>query len=127
EVGYLLQRIESYRGLAILTSNMKSSLDTAFLRRIRFIVPFPFPDAVQRAHIWRRIFPASLPTEGLDLVKLSRLNVSGGQIRNIALNAAFLAAEAAEPVRMNHLLRAARIEYTKIEQPLTESEIGGWI
>ncbi len=126
EVSYLLQRMESYRGLAILTTNMKNSLDTAFLRRIRFIVQFPFPDAPQRAEIWRRIFPAKTPTDGLDVIKLSRLNLAGGHIRNIAINAAFLAADSLEPVRMNHLLRAARSEYAKLEKPLNESEIGGW-
>ncbi len=126
EVSYLLQRMESYRGLAILTTNLKSALDTAFLRRIRFIVPFPFPDAAQRQEIWRHIFPAETPTDGLDVCKLSRLNLAGGHIRNIALNAAFLAADASEPVRMPHLLRAARSEYAKLEKPLTESEIGGW-
>jgi SpoVK/Ycf46/Vps4 family AAA+-type ATPase len=126
EVSYLLQRMEAYRGLAILTTNMKESLDTAFLRRLRFVVQFPFPDAAHRAEIWRRIFPKSTPTENLDSIKLSRLNVAGGNIRNVALNAAFLAAEADEPVRMTHLLRAARSEYAKLEKPLTESEIGGW-
>jgi hypothetical protein len=85
EVSYLLQRMEAYRGLAILTTNMKDSLDTAFLRRLRFIVQFPFPDAGQRAEIWRRLFPAETPTEGLDPAKLARLNVTGGNIRNIAL------------------------------------------
>ncbi len=59
EVSYLLQRMEAYRGLAILTTNLKSALDPAFLRRIRFVVQFPFPDAAQRAEIWRRVFPAS--------------------------------------------------------------------
>jgi hypothetical protein len=126
EVSYLLQRMEAYRGLAILTTNRKESLDTAFLRRLRFVVQFPFPDAGLRAEIWRRIFPKDTPTENLDIGKLSRLNVAGGNIRNVALNAAFLAADSNEPVRMKHLLRAARSEYTKLEKPLTESEIGGW-
>jgi len=126
EVSYLLQRMESYRGLAILTTNMKSALDKAFLRRIRFIVQFPFPDAAQRAQIWERIFPAATPTEGLDANKLARLNVAGGIIRNIALNAAFLAADEGEPVRMIHLSRAARGEYTKLEKPLSAAEIRGW-
>lgn len=126
EVSYLLQRMEAYRGLAILTTNLKNALDPAFLRRLRFIVQFPFPDATQRAEIWRRIFPADTPTEGIDAKKLSRLNVAGGNIRNIALNAAFVAADAGEPVRMTHLLRAARSEYAKLEKALTESEIGGW-
>jgi ATP-dependent 26S proteasome regulatory subunit len=105
---------------------MKNALDTAFLRRIRFVVQFPFPYAAQRAEIWRRIFPPDTPTEGLDVDKLARLNVAGGNIRNIALNAAFLAADAGEPVRMTHLLRAARGEYAKLEKPLTDIEIAGW-
>ena len=126
EVSYLLQRMEAYRGLAILTTNLKSALDSAFLRRIRFIVGFPFPDAALRADIWRRIFPAGVPTDGLDVERLAKLNVVGGSIRNIALNAAFLAADAAAPVRMAHLAQAARSEYAKLEKPLTEAEIGGW-
>jgi ATPase family associated with various cellular activities (AAA)/Winged helix domain, variant len=126
EVSYLLQRMEAYRGLAILTTNLKAALDPAFLRRIRFVVQFPFPDPAQRAEIWRRIFPSHTPTEGLDVTTLARLNVSGGSIRDIALQAAFLAADAAEPVRMGHLLRAARGEYEKLEKPLTHPEIGGW-
>jgi len=126
EVSYLLQRMEAYRGLAILTSNLKNALDSAFLRRIRFVVQFPFPEVPQRAEIWRRVFPASTPTEGLDVWKLAKLNVAGGNIRNIAVNAAFLAARANEPVRMIHLREAARIEYAKLERPLTDAEVGGW-
>jgi ATP-dependent 26S proteasome regulatory subunit len=127
EVSYLLQRMEAYRGLAILTTNLRSALDTAFLRRIRFIVQFPFPDHAQRLEIWRRVFPSATPTDGLDLTRLARLNVAGGNIRNIALNAAFLAADTAEPVGMAHLLQASRSEYAKLEKPLTEAEIGGWL
>jgi SpoVK/Ycf46/Vps4 family AAA+-type ATPase len=126
EVSYLLQRMEAYRGLAILTTNLKSALDPAFLRRIRFVVQFPFPDAAQRADIWRGVFPARTPTEDLDVVQLARLNVAGGSIRNIALNAAFLAMDAGSPVRMADLLRAARTEYAKLERPLTAAEVGGW-
>jgi len=127
EVSYLLQRMESYQGLAILTTNLKDSLDTAFLRRIRFVVKYSFPDAKDRAEIWRRIFPKNTPTEGLDYVKLGRLNVAGGNIRNIALNAAFMAADAGEPVQMKHLLIAARTEYLKLERTLTDAEIRGWL
>jgi hypothetical protein len=126
EVSYLLQRVETYQGLAILTTNMKAALDPAFLRRFRFLVSFPFPDAARRAEIWRRAFPPSTPTDGLDVYKLARLNVAGGNIRNIALNAAFLAADAGEPVRMSHLLRSARAECGKLEKPLTDAELGGW-
>lgn len=126
EVSYLLQRMEAYRGLAILTTNLKSALDTAFLRRIRFVVQFPFPDAVQRGAIWRRVFPPNTPTARLQLERLAQLNVAGGNIRNIALNAAFLAADADDAVRMEHVLRAARSEYAKLEKPLTDAEIVGW-
>jgi hypothetical protein len=127
EVSYLLQRMEAYQGLAILTTNLKDSLDSAFLRRIRFIVKFPFPDASQRAEIWKRIFPNQTPTEGLDMNKLAKLSVAGGNIRNIALNAAFLAADSREPVRMKHILEAAKSEYVKLEKSLTEAEIKGWV
>ncbi|KYF90507.1 ATPase [Sorangium cellulosum] len=127
EVSYLLQRMEAYRGLAILTTNMKGALDAAFLRRLRFVVPFTFPDAATRAEIWRRVFAPGVPTEGLDADRLARLAVAGGSIRNIALNAAFLAADEARPVRMAHLLRAAKAECYKLDRPLTDAELGGWV
>jgi len=127
EVSYLLQRMETYRGLAILTTNLKGSVDTAFLRRLRFIIQFPFPDAAHRAKIWRNIFPVQTPLEAIDFSRLARLSIPGGNIRNIALHAAFLAAEAGDVVTMGHLARAARGEYTKLEKPLTEAEIGGWV
>jgi hypothetical protein len=123
EVSYLLQRMEAYRGLAVLATNNKGAVDTAFLRRIRFVVNFPFPDARQRAEIWRHAFPSSTPTDGLDVARLARLNVAGGNIRNIALNAAFHAADAGEPVRMTHILRATRAEFAKLDKPLTEIDI----
>jgi hypothetical protein len=91
------------------------------------VVKYSFPDAKDRAEIWRRIFPKNTPTEGLDYVKLGRLNVAGGNIRNIALNAAFMAADAGEPVQMKHLLIAARAEYVKLERTLTDAEIRGWL
>ncbi|HEY6347343.1 MAG TPA: ATP-binding protein [Bryobacteraceae bacterium] len=127
EVSYLLQRMEAYQGLAILTTNLKSALDQAFQRRLRFTVNFPFPGAAQREAIWRRMFPAKTPVQGLDPKKLSQLNVTGGHIRNIALNAAFLAAETGEPVQMNHVLEAARLEAHKMERALSEAEIRGWV
>jgi hypothetical protein len=127
EVSYLLQRIEAYRGLAILTTNLKHALDQAFLRRIRFVVQFPFPDMAQRMAIWQRIFPAATPTQGLDYAQLARLNVAGGNIRNIALNAAFLAADAEEVVQMRHVLRAARVEYAKLERTLSDAEVDEWV
>ncbi|MFQ5525099.1 MAG: ATP-binding protein [Thermoanaerobaculia bacterium] len=126
EVSYLLQRMESYRGLAILTTNMRDSLDAAFLRRLRFIVEFPFPRADERAEIWQRTFPPQTETEGLDIAKLARLSVAGGSIRNIALGAAFLAAEAGEPVRMEHLLEAAKSDFAKVRKPFPDSEVRDW-
>lgn len=126
EVSYLLQRMEAYRGLAILTTNMKSALDKAFIRRIRFIVQFPFPDAAQRAEIWRHIFPSNTPTKDLDFDKLARLNIVGGSIRNIALNSAFLAAENGRPVCMADISQSARTEYAKLEKPISSIEIGEW-
>jgi len=127
EVAYLLQRIESYRGLAILTTNLKGSVDQAFLRRIRFIVQFPFPDVKQRSEIWRRVFPTQAPTERLAYNKLAKLSVAGGNIRNIAVNAAFLAADAGDAVQMQHILQASRAEYIKLERPLTDAEVKGWV
>lgn len=125
EISYLLQRMEAYRGLAILTTNLKSALDPAFLRRLRFVVDFPFPDAALREELWRRIFPPGTPVAEADPERLGRLAVSGGTIRGIALNAAFLAAEAGEPVGTHHLLAAARREYAKLEKPVTAAEFGG--
>jgi vesicle-fusing ATPase len=125
EVAYLLQRMESYRGLAILTTNLRSNVDRAFLRRLRFVVQFPFPDAAQRAEIWRRTFPPATPLEGVDPEVLARLAASGGSIRSIALAAAFGASEDGTAVTPAHVLRAARVEYAKAERALTDSETGG--
>jgi len=122
EVAYLLQRMESYRGLAILTTNLRSNVDRAFLRRLRFVVQFPFPDAAQRAEIWRRTLPDAAPVDGLDVDALARLNVSGGSIRSIALAAAFAAAENGGALTPAHVLRAARVEYAKAERALTDGE-----
>jgi SpoVK/Ycf46/Vps4 family AAA+-type ATPase len=114
EVAYLLQRMEAYQGLAILTTNLKDSLDQAFTRRIRFMVQFPFPDSQARAEIWQRAFPPQTPTKNIDFEQLAKLNVSGGNIRSIALNAAFLAADAREAIQMNHLAQASQREYLKM-------------
>jgi hypothetical protein len=126
ELAYLLQRMEAYRGLSILTSNMKSSLDTAFLRRIRFMVQFPFPDTAQRSEIWQRVLPENLPRAELRTTQLARLHMTGGNIRNIAMNAAFLAAEKGDPLCMADLAQATRMEYAKLEKPLNESELRNW-
>jgi SpoVK/Ycf46/Vps4 family AAA+-type ATPase len=125
EVSYLLQRMEEHRGLAVLTTNMREALDLAFLRRIRFVVEFPFPDLALRAEIWRRAFPPETPTAGLEPERLARLNLAGGAIRNVAVAAAFLAADDGGVVRMPHLLRAARVECAKLNQPFPAADLGG--
>ena len=126
EISYLLQAMDSYRGLAVLTTNMRSALDQAFLRRLRFVVTFPFPGPAERARIWTRAFPPATPTRGLDVSRLAQLSVAGGNIRSIALHAAFTAAEAGGPVGMREVLRAAVAEYAKLERPLSDAEIEGW-
>ncbi|HWJ72312.1 MAG TPA: ATP-binding protein [Kaistia sp.] len=118
EVAYLLQRVETYRGLAVLTTNMKSALDRAFLRRIRFVVNFPMPDQAARERIWRRQFPAAAPLGAIDFAALSRLNICGGNIRSIAVNAAFKAADAGTAIDQTLLMTAAHEEFAKLERSL---------
>jgi hypothetical protein len=127
EVSYLLMRMEAYRGLAVLTTNMKNALDTAFLRRIRFVVDFPFPAEDERAEIWRRVLPPQAPVKDIDPSLLAQLTVAGGSIRNIALSGAFLAAEEGDRLQMRHMLAAARTEYLKLERSLTPTEVRGWV
>jgi hypothetical protein len=127
EVSYLLQRLDAYSGVAVLTSNLKDHIDDAFLRRLRFIVRFPFPDAALREAIWRRTMPEAAPCRDLDWQKLARLQATGGQIRNIALTAAFLAVEASEPITMFYLARAAQMEFAKLDRAPADAEIRGWV
>ncbi len=127
EVSYLLMRMESYRGLAVLTTKQKKALDQAFLRRLRFVVDFPFPDVAERAEIWRRVIPPQVPADGIVLEKLAQLTVAGGSIRNVALSAAFLAADEGTALQMRHLLAAARTEYVKLERSVTSTEVAGWV
>ena len=110
-----------------LRQKVSPALDPAFQRRLRFVVQFPFPDRAQREQIWRGIFPAATPLDGVDCAKLARLNMAGGGIRNIALNAAFLAAAAGSPVTMPHLLQAAHLDAGKRERPITDIETRGWV
>ncbi|MDH5833681.1 ATP-binding protein [Luteimonas kalidii] len=117
ETAYLLQRIEAYRGLAILTTNMKGAIDKAFLRRIRFVVQFPFPDEAARIELWRRQFPAQAPLhDDIRWPSLARLPLAGGNIRAVALNAAFLAAHEDGPIAQRHLAAAAHAELAKLER-----------
>jgi AAA+ superfamily predicted ATPase len=116
EVDYLLQRMEAYRGLAVLATNRKASIDAAFLRRLRFQVEFPFPDAKARAQLWRRAFPPAIRPD-LDWEQLALMELTGAGIRNTALNAAFLAA-ARTPSAITHedVLHAARREFAKLDR-----------
>ncbi|CAB3803404.1 ATP-dependent zinc metalloprotease FtsH [Paraburkholderia caffeinitolerans] len=122
EINYLLQRMEAYRGLAILATNLKSALDQAFLRRLRFIVTFPFPAYAERKSMWEKVFPPRAPTSGLDFDALAQLNLTGGNIHSIALNAAFAAARAGTPVTQALVLDASRTELKKLGRTVNELE-----
>ncbi|MFW5772154.1 MAG: ATP-binding protein, partial [Phototrophicaceae bacterium] len=128
EISYLLQRMEAYSGITILATNLRQNLDDAFTRRLAFVVQFPFPDEDSRLRIWQGIWPAQTPlAAGVDLALLARsFKLSGGNIKNIALAAAFLAAEAGEPVQMAHLLHATRRELEKSGKMLSEAELNGF-
>jgi hypothetical protein len=122
EINYLLQRMEAYRGLAVLATNMKSALDNAFVRRLRFVVSFPFPGPTERIAIWQHVFPQRTPLGEIDFPRLAKLNITGGSINNIALNAAFLAAQSGGRVTMPLVLEAARNEFKKMERPINEAD-----
>jgi hypothetical protein len=126
EVSYLLQLMESYRGLAILTSNLRANIDGAFVRRLDFIITFPFPDAQMRKELWCRVFTDRVPCGELDPSRLAQLQLSGGSIRNVAVHAAFVAADRGGRVTMSDVLQGARSEYAKLDRPLTQTELDGW-
>ena len=116
EISYLLQKMEEYEGITILTTNLRMNMDDAFVRRLRFIIDFPFPNDKQRYQIWEKIFPPNLPcSHDLDLNFLARnFELTGANIRNIALAAAFLAADDSQEIKMSHLIQAVRREYQKM-------------
>jgi ATP-dependent 26S proteasome regulatory subunit len=119
--------MEDYGGLAILATNRRAALDAAFLRRLRFIIDFPFPGVDDRRRIWERAFPAQAETEGLELSWLSRLDLSGGNIKSVAVNAAFLAASDKSAIGMSHVVRAAAREYAKLSKPVSAAEFGPYL
>ncbi|MEB3283247.1 MAG: ATP-binding protein [Lyngbya sp.] len=125
EINYLLQRLEAFRGLAILATNIKSALDAAFVRRLRFMVDFPFPGVKERRLLWEKVFPQRTPIEELDWNRLAQFNLTGANIHNIALNAAFLAAKAGTPVTMEWVLAAARTEFRKMGRMINEADFRG--
>ncbi|TAL25800.1 MAG: ATP-binding protein [Aquabacterium sp.] len=116
EVGYLLQRLESFEGMTILATNFRKNMDEAFVRRLQFSLDFPFPDAADRRRIWDSVWPDALPRDAqVDAAELARrFEMTGGNIRNVALAAAFMAADDGQRVRLEHVLRATRREYQKM-------------
>jgi DNA replication protein DnaC len=124
EVNFLLQRIESYEGVSILTTNNESSIDTAFKRRLRFRVNFPQPDVDTRELMWRSMIPKeALLHDGIDWTELAvNFNFSGGHIRNALLRAAFLAADDQQPIGHGHLFRAAVQEAKELGYLVRENE-----
>ncbi len=125
EVSYLLQKMEQHEGISILSTNLRQNLDDAFLRRLTFAVQFPFPDEHGRERIWKGIWPRETPlAPDLDAGWLAeRFLLSGGNIRNVALAAAFLAAEEDSVVTLAHVLRAVRHEFQKMGKTLSAAEM----
>lgn len=126
EISYLLQRMEMYDGVAILATNLRQNLDEAFLRRLAFTVHFPFPSQHDRKLIWMTIWPSAVPLDpetDFEFLAAS-FKLSGGNIKNVALSAAFLAVEENQPVSMHHLLTAVDREYQKMGKPLAPEAFG---
>jgi len=124
EISYLLQRMEAYDGVTILATNLRANLDEAFTRRLQYAVDFPFPEEADRLRIWRALFPTQVPTApNLDFDLLAkRFKLAGGNIRNIILNAAYLAAAEDQPLAMQHLLHSTRRELQKMGRLLGEND-----
>ena len=125
EVAFLLQWMEKYEGVVILTTNLRSNLDEAFTRRLTFTVHFPFPDVAERLRIWQSIWPTETPlADDVDLnVFAEQFNLSGGNIKNIALASAYLAAETRSPITNAYLLQATKRELQKMGKVLSDSDV----
>jgi len=127
ETSYLLQKMEEYDGLTILATNFKQNLDDAFMRRIHYVVRFPFPDAAQRERLWRACLPPAMPVGELDIPGLARMfELAGGPIKNIVLTAAYLAAGEGSPVSMRHIMAGIVQEYKKTGKVLLKEQLG-WL
>jgi AAA+ superfamily predicted ATPase len=129
EVGYLLQKMEEYDGVVILATNLRKNIDDAFVRRLHMTIDFPFPEEEDRLRIWRKVFPPEAPLgESVDLTFLAQqFKVAGGNIRNIALLSAFLAAEDGKTIEMIHLVRALKREYQKLGKLVTQTDFGDYL
>jgi len=125
EISYLLQRMEAYDGVTILATNLRANLDEAFTRRLQFAVDFPFPEEVYRQRIWETLFPDGAPhAANLDFDLMARrFRLAGGNIRNIIVNAAYLAAADGQEVTMAHLLHGARRELQKMGRLIPEEDL----
>ena len=128
EVSYLLQKMEEYDGVVVLASNLRSNLDEAFLRRMKSIIEFPFPEEEDRQRIWSRMLSSSAPvSDDIDLRFMARqFRIAGGNIKNIVLLAAFLAAEDGRPIGMKHMIHATKREYQKLGRLISESDFAQW-
>jgi SpoVK/Ycf46/Vps4 family AAA+-type ATPase len=126
EISYLLQKMEEYVGVVILATNFRRNMDDAFVRRMHFTIEFPFPNENDRRRIWKQIWPDDMPrSPELDLDFMAgRFEVAGGSIRNIALAAAFLAADDGRVVNISHLIRATQREYQKMGKVMMGDEFG---
>jgi SpoVK/Ycf46/Vps4 family AAA+-type ATPase len=125
EISYLLQKMETYEGLAILATNLRQNMDESFIRRLTFTVHFPFPDETNRLLIWKGVWPSQTPlASDLNLDYLARqFKLSGGNIKNVALASAFLACVDGGEINMEHILHAIRREYQKLGKNLTNAEL----
>ncbi|HET7867090.1 MAG TPA: ATP-binding protein [Burkholderiaceae bacterium] len=126
ETGYLLQRMEQHEGIVILATNLRNNLDEAFCRRMHFVIEFPFPDEAHRTRLWEGLFPSDVPRdEAIDFRFMARqFKVPGGNIRNIGVCAAFLAAAEGKGLSMRHLILATRREYKKLGWPCNANDFG---
>jgi SpoVK/Ycf46/Vps4 family AAA+-type ATPase len=126
ETNYLLQKIDEFEGIVILSSNYRRNIDDAFVRRMQFIVNFPFPDAQRRLEIWYKAFPEQVPrSNDIDLKFLANnLQISGGNIKNIVVNSAFLAAKNNKPISMSDIVLATKREFEKMGKPIQRSDFG---
>ena len=126
QVSYLLQRLDSFTGIALLTTNFKDNLDDAFVRRFRFIIGFPLPNKEERKIMWQKSFPKGAPRADLNYDRLAQLSLTGSHIRNIAVQAAFIAAQAETEITMEVIKKAVELEYGKMEKPVGMNEFKNW-
>ncbi|MES2141903.1 MAG: AAA family ATPase [Pseudomonadota bacterium] len=121
EISYLLSRMENYRGVSLLTTNLKTNIDNAFLRRFRFVIEFYYPSETQRKILWNTLLTTDIPSEKIAIEKLAKIDFNGASIRNVLLNGAFFAAETeTKQLTMQHLKKAIEQEFIKLERPISE-------